>query len=419
MRLKMKKITFILIILFSIILVIFVGWYFFLRDPAMPVGEAVRNILPFGSGERVGSPLPPLDTIDDSGTGIVSPDEFGIPTADLFRISDTPVAGMVTFTRNNQTVVRYADRGTGHIYDAVLPTEAGSTALEKIKVSNQTLPKIYEAYFRSDGNAVLFRSLRDDSDTAENLSLILTPPRATSTALYNVSSTLLRGDMTAVAVGSGDTLFYALRDTSSIISSAFNGAGTRTLFSSAFNNWRLTRAGNNLVIYTKASAKAPGYAYTLNVSGGTPAKILGPLNGLVVVPDVSGNKILYSYIENGKTRLFVRNTRGQNVSEISPATIAEKCAWGVRSVNLVFCGSPVNSTGLPEPDGWYRGASHFSDNIWLFNTDIQTAQVLAEPKPTLGIDIDVYEPRLSPNEDFLIFINKTDFSLWALRLKLL
>src|SRR3990167_9432725 len=229
----MKKIFIILITVVAVVLIVFLGWYFILRNPNIPVGEAIRDILPFGSGDDISGPTtndPRLTT----GTGEQQVfDEFAVPTAKLFRLSNTPVAGAVVLnprsTSSGQgststTIVRYVDRATGHIYDVNLAT------LEKTKVTNQTLPKIYEAYFRPDGNAVLFRSLKNDSDVVENLSLALTPPTATvstsspqASTLYSVSSTALRGDISSVAVGSGNTLFYALRDTSSIVSSAFNG----------------------------------------------------------------------------------------------------------------------------------------------------------------------------------------------------
>lgn len=411
----MKKISIILITALLVILAAFFGWYLFFRNPNIPAEEAIRSILPFGLGEDVSIPTnsdnlsTSLDKAQDKSLEI---DEFSNPTADLFRISNTPVAGAATFKKGGRTIVRYVDRATGHIYDTDLAT------LVKIKVTNQTLPKIYEAYFRPDGNAVLLRSLKDDSDVVENLSLALTPPQATSSgALYNVSSTALRGNIGAVAVGSGNTLVYVLRDTSSIVSSAFNGTGRRTLLTSSFTDWRLAATGNSLVLYTKASASAPGYAYTLNTSSGAFTKILGLLNGLTAIPNTLGNRVLYSYVENNKIRAFAKNLTSNALTEILPTTLAEKCTWSVKDAGMLFCGAPTDDPGAGEPDGWYRGLTYFSDRIWLFDTNIDIAQVLAEPKQSLGIDIDVVEPKLSPDEDYFIFINKIDLSLWAFKLE--
>lgn len=406
----MKKILIILIAVVAIALVAFFGWYLFWRNPNIPAGEVAKNILPFGSGKNA-----PLPATGDGQPGTEFPvlaDKYSVPTAKLFRIADTPVAGAVVFKKGNQTIVRYVDRATGHIYDSDLAT------LEKTKITNDTLPKIYEAYFRADGNAVLLRFLKEDSDVVENLSLALTPPKATSSgALYTVSATPLRGNISAVTAGSGNTFFYALRDTSSIVASTFNGTGAKTLLTYPFTDWRLAAVGNSLAVYTKASADASGYAYTLNTANGAFTKILGPLNGLVVIPDTSGNRVLYSYVENNKTRLFARNLVNKAVGEIIPGTLAEKCVWSIKKAGAIFCSAPINDLGPEEPDNWYRGVTHFSDRIWLLDTNTGTAKVLVEPKQSMDIDIDATELKLSLNEDYLIFINKIDLSLWALRLE--
>ena len=416
----MKKIIIISITVLLILLVTFFGSYLIVKIPDSSAGEAIRGISPFGTagdtGQPTTNPSTPLGASDQSTT-----DEFGKPTTSLFRISMEPVAGAVILSKGTSTtLVRYVDRATGHIYESNLAT------LAKTKITNQTLPKIYEAYFRPDGNAVLFRSLQNDSDVVENFSLSLTPPKATlastsspqaTDGLYTVSATALRGDISAVAVGSGNTLFYALRDTKSLVSSTFSGTGTKTVFTSPFTDWRLVTTGNNLVIYTKASAYVPGYAYTLNTLNRTLTKIIGPLNGLTVMPNASGNRILYSYTEGGGTKLFANNLQSKDVSEIFPATLAEKCVWSVKKVDVVFCGVSAGGLGFGEPDSWYRGATHFSDSIWLFDTNTDIAQVLIEPKVSLDVDIDVSELKLSPNEDYLVFTNRNDLTLWAFKLE--
>ena len=407
----MKKVLTILTVLIITILAAFLVWFLFFRNPNIPVGESVKSILPFGSGEDVNIPaLPTSGSSTSLGTDQQQTDEFGMPAANLFRISKEPVAGVVLLKRGTTTIARYVDRATGHMYDTDLAT------LTKTKVSNQTLPKIYEAYFRPDGNAVLVRLLEDDSDTVENLSLALTPPGTSGATLYTVSSTALRGNIGAVTVG-GNTLFYTLRDTSSIVSAAFNGTGTRTLLTSPFSDWRLANIGNNLLVYTKANSRAAGYAYTLSASGGPLTKILGPLDGLAVVASPTGNRVLYSYYENGSTKLFFKNTQNGTTYEILPATLAEKCVWSVRNAGIFFCGTPASGLSSREPDNWYRGLTHFSDYVWRFDTNSEIAQLISEPKKSLGIDIDVAEPKLSPDEDYLTFTNKTDLSLWALRLE--
>ncbi|MDO8565527.1 MAG: hypothetical protein Q7R67_02830, partial [bacterium] len=120
---------------------------------------------------------------------------------------------------------------------------------------------------------------------------------------------------------------------------------------------------------------------------------------------------------SGVAKSAVKNTRTGATLDILPVTLAEKCVWSVKSASLVYCGAPINSIGAGEPDNWYQGRTSYSDRLWVFDTDAEIAQVLVEPKSSYGLDLDVVEPKLSPAEDYLIFMNKSDSSLWVLKLE--
>jgi len=405
---QMKTKT-ILLVIFAIIILAFTGWLL-LRDSEIPIVETIIDGLPFGSGEDIN--IPALGPGEDTVGETTSFDESITSEDKLFRISNTPVAGFVVLNDR----VRYVDRATGHIFDATLPTS--NTALEKNRVTNTTLPKIYEAHFRSDGSEVLLRSI-GETGGVESMTLTLTPPSTTSTStdgLYSVSATSLRGDIDSPLPGTGNVLFYVLKDTNSIVSSTFTGNSLRTLFNSEFDNWRLGRAGNSLLVYTKASADAPGFAYLLNSSGGSLSKILGPLNGLTAVTNSNNTRTLYSYFESGKTKLSVRNSQSGASSEILPATLTEKCVWSNTNNAVFFCGTPIAGIVSREPDNWYKGMTHFSDYVWRFDTESEIAQLVSNPKMDFDIDLDVFKPTLSNDDSYLIFINKRDLTLWSVKL---
>lgn len=410
-----KKLLTTLGIVVGILAVAFLLWYFLFKTPGVPVVDSVRNVLPFGSSD--GLQTQPIDEdllIADST--FESRDQFGSPLSDMFRISNIPVAGFVIFEEGDNDVVRYIERSTGHIYDAVLPPASTSTSnqLTKTRITNETMPKVYEAYFRSDGERALLRSLREDTDEVENTYITLIPPEEEE-EFYNIVSTPLRGSVGSVAVGSGNTLFYNMRDTANVASAGFGGTSVKNLLNVPFTDWRLVSNGGNLIIHTKASASAPGYAYRLT-SGGSLTKILGPFNGLVVEPSSSVEKVVYSYIQNREPRTVVEDLSEESMYEILPQTLAEKCVWGSGEV-MLYCGVPRGGVSTNEPDLWYRGETRFSDDIWSFNTNSETEDIVYEPTSRLGISVDVLEPTLSIQEDYLVFINKLDLSLWALRLK--
>jgi hypothetical protein len=288
--------------------------------------------------------------------------------------------------------------------------------LETRKITNTTLPKIYEAIFSSDGSRVLFRCL-SESGEVENLSLALTPPVSTSTdALYTSSATVLRGGMSEVEAGSGNSIFYVLSDASSITTSTFEGTGQRNILTMPFTAWRLDSYGSGLLAWTKASASVPGYAYRLNTSNGSLTKLLGPLNGLSVSPSSAGGNVLFSYNDTGDTRLFAKLMPSDEDVEILPATLAEKCVWGRAITELLVCGAPSKAIEGGEPDNWYKGITHFSDNLWKIDAETTETLLAAEPEKLYGIKIDVYEPQISIDDSYMVFINKNDLSLWALRL---
>lgn len=408
---------FLIIIITSVLLIaVLVGGYLFLKNSDTPLRETVSGLLPFGSGDDLPPSTNETENLPETTEEPVSGEE-GSSEKTFFKLSDTPVAGAVVLNKNSSTTVaRFVDRATGHIYEVDLLT------LKKTKITNQTLPKIYEAYFRADGNAVLVRFLKDDTDLVENLSLALSPPKPTATSspetdmLYTVVSTPIRGEIGSVTVASGDNLVYSLEDSLSIVSSAFNGSGFKTLFNSAFTDWRIVASGNSLVVHTKASFGVPGYAYSLNTSSGAFTKILGPFNALTALSNAQGSRVLYSYTVNNETLSFVKNISADDINELSATTFADKCVWSTKNTALVFCGVPSNKIGTNEPDNWYKGVSTFYDRVWSFDTDTDVARVLLEPPTELG-NIDLIEPKLSPNEDYLIFINKIDLSLWALKLE--
>ena len=292
-------------------------WLLWPKESAAPTGVDPLTGLPFGSGEGVVVPTP----IDEDTEGEIEPlEEYGtsIETR-LFRLTNTPVAGFVILPSSSTTVIRYVDRATGHIMETLFDTNG---SLTERRLTNTTLPKVYEAHFRSDGRAVVLRSLRGDSDTIENLSLTLTPPQGTSTtALWSVSAASLRGTIDAMTPGTGDTVFYVAKDSSSIISSTFAGDRTRTLFTSPFDNWRLQKFSNNLLIFTKAESTSAGYVYTLNTNGAL-TKLIGPLDGLTASANTSGTALLYSHFENGANTFAVMNVVNSSTNTIIPATLA-------------------------------------------------------------------------------------------------
>ena len=388
-------------------------WWGRASSPAGTSGEPLSGASPFGTPEGGVANIPAAQpSFEGEVAPLVAPSTQDNGQADklrLFKLESSPVAGFVALTRGTSTVVRYTERGTGHIFETKLPD------VQKVRLTNETLPQIYEAYFRQDGGVVLYRTL-DESDVVRNMALTLTPPRGTSTeALYTISMTALRGQIDSISSGPGDVLTYVLKDTQTITSSKFNGDGVKNLWSGAFTSWRTGRLGTGTFVFTKPSASLPGYAYSLASQSLT--KLIGPLNGLVVTANPAGTYLIYSYSAGNTTRLSTRGVKAGVPADLSPATLADKCVGSAQGVAIFFCGAPTRGLTGREPDQWYQGKTHFSDEIWRFDAISQGATLIAELEGEFGVTLDVSSPALSSDERYFIFINKNDLSLWALSLR--
>ena len=83
---------------------------------------------------------------------------------------------------------------------------------------------------------------------------------------------------------------------------------------------------------------------------------------------------------------------------------------------MIYCGIPVEIPSAVYPDTWYQGLVSFSDNLWSIDTADGTTDLLVQLPGEAKQTIDVIEPKLSPSENLLIFINKNDLTLWSFEL---
>lgn len=371
---------------------------------------------PFGSGANISG-------YDSEGNLVVNQDieskifdQNGVPISKIFRVSNSPVAGFVILNINSSDVVRYVERGTGHIIELVLPRGENLAPIELKKITNNTIPKVYKAFFRADGSAALLQTLRKDTDTQENIGINLSRQTSSSTqGTYNITSSTIRGEIGSAAVTSAGRIYYSLTDSGNIVSSDFSGGNSTNHTTLGFDNWELYAAVNSIIIQTKAADGVPGYAYRLSDNGSL-TKLLGPLNALLVKPSSLSSRVIYSYEEEGSVRTSIKDLSSGAISEISPITLAKKCAWSSKISSTVFCGAPIKNLLPGDTDAWYKGQLSFSDYIWKYDNLTDISQVIFNPKSELGLDLDVIDPKVSPSDEYLVFINKRDMTLWAQKL---
>jgi hypothetical protein len=396
-----KKIT---IIIGLLLVTTGVGLWFYLsssKDTSVEP-DSLTNVLPFGSGEgEVSTSIP---TGNNSGT------TAGTKVSNLFKLSDVPVSGAVAFNKNGSLIVRYVERATGHI------VEMSPVSLAKTKIVNTTTPKVYEAIWKSDGTNVIFRTLRDN-EIIETTNYTLIPPSGTSTSdTYTTKSSSLPANISDIAAGT-EKVFYIVKNLPSVTSSLFDGTKTTIVWSSNFDQWALSSAGDSkLLLTSKVGGESAGYTYEIVAGSGSAKKLFGPVKSLSSLANKNGDWVAYSHSKDGSLVMSTLGIKEGVRDNLPVSTFTDKCVWGTKNVSTLYCAVPNTPPSSQEPELWNKGMSRFIDVFWKFDLYTGFNTHISDPRKEFGVNIDAEKLFLSPDEDYLFFTNKNDLTLWALKL---
>jgi len=394
-----------------IIATIFALYFVFFRTPADD------TVLPPSFGEPSGARDGVVEQREGdrtNNTGVFS------PTARLRLISEEPVSGATTLLIETigqpEEIVRYNERETAHVFDVEL------TDLEKERISNTTIPHIYESLWTSDGSRVMLRYLNDNNQTITTYSagLVEEEERTGEQTPYRLEGNFLQNDIVDLVV-SPDTseIFWitkTLQESQGVVSNP-DGTNSRVLFVSPFTEWLPEwHATNTLTLTTKASGHVSGFSYAVPRSTGELNRVIGEVTGLTTLTSPSGQYVLYSEGDTRSLSTHLLNTETGDSSELSISTLPEKCVW--ESDDALYCGVPTTLTAHVYPDAWYQGKVLFNDTLYFINPETGRANFLYSPEKRDGEIIDVYKPFLAEGGNYLIFNNKHDMSLWAFTIKI-
>lgn len=348
---------------------------------------------PVSAGE-VAFDLPPV--------AVVTP--VSLSTSSLVATSSTTrtttatkVATTTTSYTPGDIVVRYIDRQSGNIY------EYRAVARTLTRVSNKTLPGVQEASWLADGSVAFVRFLTG-SGQSEHIATYALP--------YDGNGGyFLQQDLDQAIVTGSSTLFTLANGASGSIGSTAHadGTGVSALFTSPLTSLILHPSASAFIASTRAASELGGYAFTLAAGKFTP--IIGPLNGLTVLPSPSGKSLLYSYIDGTTFHMNIFDLATGSVTALPLATLTEKCVWASTNT-AVYCAVPTSMTGNL-PDSWYQGTTSFTDRIWRIDLSSRLATLILDPSLVGKTDIDAVNLTLDPNSRVLVFRNKKDSSLWA------
>lgn len=412
----MSKKTAIIITLTTTVLAVvgLVAWYLFLSPKNNTGGESgISKIIStfFPIEQTVDNRQETIDKTAETDKEKIDPNE-GQPTPIIREISSNPVAGFTIIEDKKEgAIVRYMESETGHIYSAPL------AVISKTRLTNTTIPKVREAIFMPNGERLIARYLDDDDTTIKSFAGKINLPKAEVGALAEgeLQGEFLRDDIIDIITASADKIFYTVVENggAAVITASSNGSKAARIFSSPIREWLPQIANGALYLSTKASSNAPGYLFSVNTSNVAQTKILGGIFGLTTNINPSNTDLAYS---DSSFRLFSYNLKTKKVSEMPLQTLAEKCAWDA-SPAIIYCGVPNNPESADYPDAWYKGLVGFKDDLWRMNLTTGEVELIAQFEEVAKKPIDVINPKISKDGNYIVFTNKNDLSLWGVRVR--
>ncbi|MCX6701864.1 MAG: hypothetical protein NTX96_01555 [Candidatus Zambryskibacteria bacterium] len=399
-----------LIIIISVVLGFFlvslIGYYFIIQNSADTSGggnSIFKNFFPFGGNTVAEIPVTGEPIIEPT------PPEISNYALKLRKISAEPVAGAGVLDFKAGTVVRYIEKATGHIYE----TELFSP--NQNRISNTTIPMVYDAIWGNKNNSLIARYLKDDNQTIDTYGLLI---KGISTTTENlVSAVKFPENLNEMSVF-GSSVFSLEQKIDSSVGyiSNFDGSRRTQIWNYPIREL-LSQYVNakTVALTTKPDQNTEGFLFFVDTGNGQIRRILGNVFGLSVLVNDLATQILF-LDQGGAPQMFVFDIKNKSSISTTPTTFPEKCVWSKKDRNIIYCAVPQEFIDRDSLTLWYRGFVSFTDDIWKYNIKNNTSSVVESLVNESNEQIDVIKPMLSENEQYLVFINKIDNSLWSLDL---
>jgi hypothetical protein len=175
--------------------------------------------------------------------------------------------------------------------------------------------------------------------------------------------------------------------------------------------------GIEIFIREKPSGLVQSSLYSLNPYTKDLTKIISDIYGFSIKWSLHGSKLLYSKTSpSGQNiTIFAADRTGSNQKSINISTLVEKCTWS-QDPRLIFCAIPKNieDAGML-PDDFYKGTFLADDEFWKINIETGEKTKALEDNQILET-YDATDLFLSPQEDYLFFVNKVNGLLYSIEL---
>ncbi len=381
----MKKTIFITIGILILLLIVGVWGYLFLYGAPKNSSEVFTN---FGFGGNENAP-----EINTNSTVDVQTTTNEGSRQKLKQLTTGPVAGATFITGG----IRYVEQGTGHVYDIDLTS--GTESL----INGTTLPQSADAVFAKDGSHVAITAYTP-SGNRTILQKLEKDQQGNSPAGVGLplgAREIYFGDSTS-------TLMYLLEETTGSSGYSYSlrrGTGTQ-VFKIALRDIHVLWGSTNYV-YTTPTSLSTGQLY--RVSGSDLQYVTK--GGLGLTGSSYGNGLIITTTNSSGIISTALNKSGKAM-DLPLSVIPEKCAWGIKKKDTIYCSVPTNLTEGVFPDDWYKGSLSYSDILWEIKVENAEATMLSGFLTESGREIDVSKIGTDNDGTLIYFINKNDNTLW-------
>lgn len=392
----MKRPLIITIGIVIILLVLGLWVYLLVFGTPKESSEVFTNLGILAKNETQVRVVDPLQTQGGKQEGV----QLALGGLELQQLTTRAVAGFA-FASSSSSIVRYVEKGTGHVYEIDL------TSGQETQISLLTLPQTVRAFFSPDAESIAFVSY--DTYTTNVVVGTLTKNQE------QMDIAELPQNAQNISFKNDSTLYYSLTTDGVTKGYSYN---INTLTSTELLSIELADIdltwGNGLTsIYaqTKPSQYAEGYLYTVSKN------ILLPVGqshtGLTSV--LSNTNVINSYIEDGiymSSRLFNATNSMQSI-----VMLDEKCVFNPLAETSIWCASPKETLSASYLENWYKGTITSKDALWLSDLSEQSSTLIADLSILSGRTIDISDIHIDNKGTILLFTNKIDQTLWIYQIK--
>jgi len=409
-----KKILIIGGVIVLILVLIGFGWFFLRSKGGGTLSNGIGGFL-FPGGNTDTTPRQTTPSSNNQGDTSVSQGVNFQTEALLVKLSDAPISGFTNFNRGSSTIVRYVERATGHLY------EIDTTLSQKNRISNTTIPKVENIAWGSAGNSFILRYAKDGAIQ----SFSATVSSSTGTTTNDGSLAELTGNYLDPNIGSFlfspkfDQTFFTKTDSEGIKAWVANTKKTSQSLVWQFGTteWLFSwPSDDTITATTKASNGILGYMIEINPKTKKVTSLLSGVFGLTTLTNNKTGWVLYSTASGQDMSLNIYDQRNKTTTSLISKTLPEKCVWTQKTIRI-YCAIPKDTFNSKLPDDWYKGVVSFSDSLWLYDSrEGWGTDQIADIESLAGEAIDVENPQINADDTLLVFMNKKDLSLWALKL---